>query len=310
MSDLRGRGGCQPCARGRRARVEQKTPSSPLSRACVRAAVRARAFCLHVPPPLRARGRALRARAAPRRDVALTLRTYAPARVRPLHFLAAPRAGSTFGLKLPPEHAREHAGTCVRTYVRAYVRTCAMKKSKRTDLGVIPENTEAVSQEVRPRTLPFKAPPPKTYPHDLAAQAARPWSNGRPCRWEDDLVHRPTVSPGSWWLQRTRCSLEPTEGVTPTDGRRGCICLTGHAEWRASAGWRAQVRQCRCYAKSPERIVLEEGGDFEGNLLYFLPPGTYMQVLAVENSKGCTSVQVRYHHPSLPGLEQCSPRLG
>ena len=93
----------------------------------------------------------------------------------------------------------------------------------------------------------------------------------------------------------------------PTDTRRGCICLTGHAEWRASAGWRAQVRQCYCYAKSPERIVLEEGGDFEGNLLYFVPPGTYMQVLAVENSKGCTSVQVRYHHPCLPWLGTMQP---
>ena len=119
---------CSGAARaaGRRCSATQRRQSSPLlppvvagvrarARASARPCARARVLVSCVPPAC-ARGRALRARAGPRRDVALTLRTRLRAKLRSRVRTRA--------------YARASARTCARSWfpcspcVRARVRAC------------------------------------------------------------------------------------------------------------------------------------------------------------------------------------------
>ena len=103
------------------ARGWKKVLPPPHCRARASARPCARACRLHVPPPLRARGRALRARAAPRKDVALTLRACARA-ASP--FPCGPSRKQHLWAQVAPR-TRTRARRCKRTDVRAYVRTYA-----------------------------------------------------------------------------------------------------------------------------------------------------------------------------------------
>ena len=199
--------------------------------------------------------------------------------------------------RLAENDARAHVSTYVRTYVRTYA--CAPSPEKERDMVLSRHARTRVRTDVHVRTYAFRAQELPFPPARRAIQSQfsqpnfyvrtypiRPRALGRAISSDMALrMPRPRgVSPGTWWLQQWGCTMT------------NCRCPTVDP-----------IRHCCLYQKSADAIldgqcdgIFALSRFFEDAVLHFLPAGTYMYVVQVEETDRYTSIQVRCTHPE-PG---------